>query len=181
MELVTDHVVRALDRLAQEYREKPRLAGVLSAAADQVQEAEQAGWQLYGVTIANASGPTLDILGALVGQGRDGFGDEDYRNHITARIAVNRSSGSVSDVKRAMVSLGATVTVKEWFPAEFEVLVATQLSSAVSGVALKFLRLLKAGGIRAILVWFEVPADEVFRWDTADQGWDEGYWGTAAE
>ena len=49
-------------------------------------------------SIDAAVGAQLDMIGAIVGQPRNGMTDDDYRIYCRARIATNRSGGSYEDL-----------------------------------------------------------------------------------
>jgi hypothetical protein len=64
-----------------------------------VQTVEVALEQLLTLrAIDTAEGAQLDVLGKVVGQGRGGLVDDDYRRYIRARVRANRSHGTVRDV-----------------------------------------------------------------------------------
>lgn len=66
---------------------------------DQVQEIENALWDVYFYRqLDNAVDATLDMLGKIVGQLRNGLDDDDYRRYIRARIFSNKSNGTVEDL-----------------------------------------------------------------------------------
>lgn len=99
LEHITDHDEAALARLAEQFKEKPKLAAFLSVFHRQVQEAEDAFWQLYeGRWVTSATGYVLDLLGKIVGQPRDGASDAEYRSRIVARVKANRSSGTLPEL-----------------------------------------------------------------------------------
>jgi hypothetical protein len=91
---ITDHKQRALDRLIEQYRDKPVIASIIGVFADQVQELEDIIQTLCTErTVAAADGETLDLLGDLVGIARQGFDDEFYRILIFVKIGQNVSQG----------------------------------------------------------------------------------------
>lgn len=92
--LNTEHVVEALDRLLEQYRKKTTWTSVITATVDQIQDLEQAIWDLdAGRNINTAVGVQLDNLGTLVGQERLGFDDDFYRVLLFVKIGVNTSEG----------------------------------------------------------------------------------------
>lgn len=184
MEQITDHAARAIARLLTQYRGAARLEAVVAAFADQVQAVEDAFADLLlARSLEAAAGAQLDVLGAILGEARQGYGDEAYRTHIAARVQTNRSGGTIPEVIAVMDSLAltvvdasATTVLIEQPPAAFVVRigVATATGSMVDFL-LSFLRALKPGGVRGILEWFHDPPADTFTWDgTADQAWDVG-------
>ena len=77
------------------YKNKPRMAALLTIFMNQIQDLEDALFELItDRTIDAAIGVQLDILGDIVGQpDRAGLSDDNYRTIIRARIKVNRSDG----------------------------------------------------------------------------------------
>jgi len=49
-------------------------------------------------SVDTAVGEQLNVLGRIVGQERAGLDDDDYRRVVRARISVNRSKGTISDL-----------------------------------------------------------------------------------
>jgi len=95
----TAHVAEGIDRFIEQYKQRPRMAAWLTSYLDQVQEIENALWDvLIARGIDQATDAQLDILGAIVNQPRRGLTDDDYRTFIRARIAVNRSNGRPDDL-----------------------------------------------------------------------------------
>ena len=60
---------------------------------------EDAYWDLLTLTdVYNAFGATLDQIGNLVGQPRNGLLDDAYQRYIVAKIAANKSDGLLEDL-----------------------------------------------------------------------------------
>ncbi len=79
--------------------ENPNLAGLLASYLEQVQDLEDAIWKvLIGRMPDYAEGASLDMLGKIVGERRNGALDEAFRTRIKARIAVNQSFGRPADI-----------------------------------------------------------------------------------
>ena len=96
---ITDHTAQAKARLIYQYQEKERLAAVLEALVDQVQDAEDAAWDLRASLFLDAATKDrLNILGAMVGEPRRNRSDTDYILAIRTRILINRSNGNPDDL-----------------------------------------------------------------------------------
>lgn len=96
---ITTHAVDAVARLLSQYRDKPRIAGLVSALAGRGQAVENALWSiLTQLALSTAADAWLDRLGAIVGEPRDGRTDVVYRASIRARIYANASNGRVEDL-----------------------------------------------------------------------------------
>lgn len=115
----TDYVPQAEARLPRVFRDKPRLFALLAAFAEGAQDFEAHAFGMYAPRfLANAVGATLDLYGAIVGQARLGMDDTSYRLRIRARMALNRSSGTVPDLIRIAQLLvpDNTVLLRESYP-----------------------------------------------------------------
>lgn len=116
----TDYVPQAEARLPRVFRDKPRLFALLAAFAEGAQDFEAHAFGMYAPRfLANAAGATLDLYGAIVGQARLGMDDTSYRLRIRARMALNRSSGTIPDLIRIAQLLvpNNTVLLRESYPA----------------------------------------------------------------
>src|SRR5690606_25505389 len=96
---MTNHVAKALTRVLAQFKDKPNYRAVLTALVEPAQSVEDALQQLLLDRAVNtAIGVQLDALGKIVKQPRAGLGDEDYRRYVRARIATNRSKGTIADL-----------------------------------------------------------------------------------
>lgn len=97
---ITDHAARAVARLVSQFKDSTEVKGFLTALAVQVQAAEDALYQvLVFRDVANATGVTLDRIGALVeAPTRGNLDDASYRRRVRAQILSNRSEGDCSDL-----------------------------------------------------------------------------------
>lgn len=164
---ILDHAARAKARLLAQYRDKPKLAGVLGALVNSVQEIEVALFDVLEQTaVATAVGVWLDRLGAIVGEPRDGASDADFRKYISARIRANRSHGTFEDVIEVIEAWGnatfftGDVTLTELGRASFHLDISGDIIpfSTIADAAhlARLARLLpktRAGGVGAQLLW----------------------------
>ncbi len=103
---ITGHSDQAVALLIEQYQEKPNLEKLIRAYVDELQHIEDAIWDvLQEQTVTNATGVNLDVIGRIVGEDRHGANDDDYRVRVTARIAVNRSSGQWFDLNSVASTL----------------------------------------------------------------------------
>ena len=94
LDLITNHVDVALGNLLQQYKEKPKIAALVTAIVGPVQTVEDAvNGMLTLRTIDGAVGVQLDKIGVIVGQARSGSTDDAYRIRIKIRIIQNLSQG----------------------------------------------------------------------------------------
>jgi len=155
MERITDHVPRALSRLAQQYRGKPKLAGTVTVLAKQIQEIEDMLFSILAETVDQAVGAQLDVLGRIVGEERLGDPDSNYRLRIKAGILLNVSSGTPEELLAIFRLLtsdlpGAVVQFEEQYPAALVVRILRVRINSPSTFA-GILQAAKDAGVRALL------------------------------
>lgn len=116
-----DHKGKAIERLAQQYKNSPQLMGVINAIADMFQLTEDAIYEMYGRLDIDASeGQQLDGIGGIVGIERQGYADATYRLLIKGKIAENTSTGTPEDIIQIynILTSGTTAYIGELFPAK---------------------------------------------------------------
>ncbi len=156
MQLVLTHAAEGIARLTERYR-KPLLSAMLASCLEEVQLLELSGWDLLTKRAPDtAEGKTLDLLGKLVGQSRQGRTDDGYRLWISARILVNRSSGLTKQLLALAFKLtGVPVRVQDYYPAAF-ILRATEPIFGSDGVEIaKLLKRAKTAGVLMNFHWFD--------------------------
>jgi len=178
---VSAHVTQAVANLVEQYKGKPNIAAVIGAFVDQVQDLEDALFELLQERDLNtAIGAQLDTLGAIVGEGRLGRNDDDYRLAIRGRILVNLSEGTPIDLLHLLEVLGegSAVVLTEYFPAALTVELVDAVEDEDEAHRIgDQLHAATAAGVLSHLIYHGVPEAERFRFDTAGQGFDEGKYG----
>jgi hypothetical protein len=92
---------------------KPKLGALISAFTDQVQDLENALYEMIlGRALPWATGVTLERIGNMVGRPRPAYGlaatdDRSYRALIYAQIVANTSYGTTEEVYSLMRLIGA--------------------------------------------------------------------------
>lgn len=132
IDAITTMTADALDRLASQYKGKERVEALISAFTDNGQLIENVIQDfLEDRTVDTAVGDQLDIIGAIVGETRQGRGDDEYRLAILSRIAINTSEGTPEEIISFLqVFTGANdVYLYELFPGNVDVYVDVDLSS----------------------------------------------------
>ncbi|MFZ5440449.1 MAG: hypothetical protein ACOZQL_10595 [Myxococcota bacterium] len=165
---LTDYGERAVAKLLAQYRDKPKLAGLVRELAERAQEIEGALFDaIKAWEVANASGAWLERLGEIVGEPRGGALDTEYRAFIAARIAANRSTGTVEDLLAVLKAwAGGTLpahTLKQYFPAAVEMKLTSPVATA--STVTRLLRLLKAtraAGIGQVVIYQLIPDANAF-------------------
>lgn len=149
---ILDHQAQAFARLAEQYKGSVSFTGLVAIATAEHQTLEQVLWDQFVETVDSAAGASLDVMGKVVGQPREGRDDATYRVWVKARVKVNRSGGTGADLVSIFTALcpGLTVRLEEHYPAAF-VLRLSGLAVTNAGVLGSILRLTKAGGVRAVL------------------------------
>lgn len=150
-----NHAAEAISHLIELFRNGPRNQSLLESVLSQSQELEDMLWALYyAFMVDTATGDQLDVLGRVVGETRQGRGDEDYRSAVRVRILVNSSSGTVPEmyaIAEGMVP-SATVRVQEVAPMTLSIQFDTLGSSSLRTV-FTMLRQAKQGGVRLLVTY----------------------------
>lgn len=131
-------------------------------------------------SVDTSIGAQLNTIGNIVGEEREGEGDDDYRRRIRGRIAVNRSKAGIGDIIRVTQLVladfpTAEIVVHHMGEGDLEVRIdAVAIPDDVADVLIKFLRLSVAAGIRIILESSTQAPSTWFTWDVDGVGWDQG-------
>ena len=118
--VLIDQVELGLDRMLSQWDDKPIIRGLFQSYLQGVQDVEDMWFQLMNERdLVSAIGAQLDILGSIVGEDRLGRDDEDYRDAIYNRIAINTSDGTPPRVTEILklISGGSEAKIMEYFPA----------------------------------------------------------------
>lgn len=144
------------------------------------QDIENALQQLKAYRFVDtAEGAQLDIIGRIVGQEREGLGDDDYRRYIRARIAANNSDGTTEDLITVgflvVYSENATFTVTQEGPATARFRVGgLAVTADLATILFKFIGAAKSAGVRIVLEWSSSAPGDTFTLD-AGPGLDVGH------
>jgi len=119
----TTHTAEALDHLLEVLKGKPDLAAFIAPFIDQIQDAENAAFELIDErTIDAAVGVQLDGIGQIIGETRDGRTDDDYRAGLKAKILINKTSGTIEEIIEIVILLVSnSVDIQDFYPASFYV------------------------------------------------------------
>lgn len=154
----TDYFAEAKSRLTQQFKGLPRIEGFLKAVSAEVQELEDAMWEVFIDRVLQSDLATDDLLaklGALVGQGSEGLSDAQYRILIQARILANRSSGRREELITILSTLcpGMTIRAHDYYPASFYLWPMGAVPVPPILVGASFLSVAVAAGVKLIFVW----------------------------
>lgn len=178
IEQITDHADQAKARLSQQFIGKTKVEALVDALLAPIQDLETALWDLLTKRqLDTAEGQQLDDIGEIVGEQRNGRIDTDYRRFISARIAVNRSRGTIPEllsITESILDDGAIDTV---FDNDGPATVVLRLGgtdvpdTTVLDILIYYLRQTVAAGVRIIIEWSSVDFGDAFYWDTGT--WDD--------
>lgn len=169
----TNHVAEALDHLAEQFKGKSKIEAFLTAFASQIQDLEDAGFEMYlDRWIATSEGIQLDGLGAIVGEDREGRGDEEYRLAILAQIQINFSEATPEDILLALTNFyRAIYQMVELGYADFIVRFVGIWTEGIDPATEDFVDLLNkvnGAGIEAWFQWSEYDDDSTFTFASGD-------------
>lgn len=166
---ITDHEGEAVARIPSRWYGLPNFEALVRAFVAPIQTLEDALWELLTLrTIDTGSGVTLDAIGAIIGEPRTTQTDDDeYRPYLRARIATNRSDGTVEALIRVCRVLlndpAVQVRVRTYPPASIVIRLRGAVPSATADALIGFLRSAKAAGVSLMLVSSEVDTLGTFR------------------
>lgn len=150
----SDHVARGLNKLLSQFADKPKVRAVLATYLRQLQVAEDLARDTVAVlSINSGTGIVLDRIGVIIGRGRRGLADDDYRFALRAQIRINRSCGIQEDfIAVLMLSVNNdpayTVECRDAGPACAEVILHGPAPATVIQVLWESVRQVKMCGVR---------------------------------
>lgn len=110
----------AEEKLLHQFENSPKLKSLIKSLVSPFQEILDHIQSLHhGRYVDAASGATLDVIGTIVGQPRNGMSDEDYRPWIKVRVHLNNGSGTPENVLAILVILfgaKANIQMEEYPP-----------------------------------------------------------------
>lgn len=170
-----DHQKRWLARVLTQFRSSPGLLGLIRAPLGASTVLETVFWTLLTITLDNAVGVQLDVIGARFKFERDGLEDDEYRALIPKWVQAIRSSGTTPQIAALLDRLDPTNTFliddEELDPATFSIdVTAPVLDDAEADVYRRFVKRSRAAAIRCSIYSYPLPADQLFT--LADEGDD---------
>lgn len=146
----TAHVEEAISHLTEYFKHGPRNQALVTAINEQVQEMEDTLWAMsQAFLLDTAVGDQLDLLGSLVGEGRQDRTDAAYRAAIRVRILVNKSEGLPEQLLEILegINSGATHVLNELYPASLHV-ESSDISPLSIQQTYRLLQAAKPAGVR---------------------------------
>lgn len=162
------HVTEGLARLLGQFSNASDLRSLLALLLGQIQSLEDdASDVAAGLTVSTATNYQLDIIGAIVGEPRQGRSDVQYRPRILSRIGINISNGRPDELLEIMTATnGSSFTLTEYQPAAFEL--SGAIDVAQLNDLLDILAALKPAGVDAHLTYWIAPMTVRFQYDGAN-------------
>lgn len=166
---ILDHIILAKKRLISQYKQKPRLEGLVEALVQDIQNLENTAVQLNTERgLDTAVGEQLDGIGQIVGLEREtGQSDDDYRTLIKAKIGINLSQGEPERmIQIYKVLTGADlVLLQELFPGA--VAISSEVDPGSQEEVDRLIRIMESmapAGVRVDFLGI-FDADEAFAFD----------------
>lgn len=155
---------------------------LLEVFVEPLQALEDMFFQLLDMLdIDGTSGVGLDLIGVLVGCGRQGDLDSRYRIRLRAQILVNKSEGTpqeIVDIVRLLIDDGAlAIVVTVGNDAEFQLQITDGfIPTAVGRQVETAIEQAKGFGIRSLVIWQDTEEYFGFDEDTNPNrlGFDDG-------
>lgn len=148
---IDNHIEIARDNLLAQYKDAPNLGSILDSFIKQVQDLENASWDLFeGRWVDSAQGQTLDDFGTIVGQERLGFDDDFYKILLYAKIGENVSQGEttrVVDVYK-IITRATRAELQEHYPAGVMLLSDGEINPITANFIWERLQRVVGAGIR---------------------------------
>jgi hypothetical protein len=118
----TAHVVQGVANFTTQFRDKPRLAALVTSWLTQCQALENVLWDLLTLRMLDnplTAGAQLDVIGNVVGQQREGLADADYIQFLRARIKANSSDGRLEtliEILQLILGTSAVISARDYPP-----------------------------------------------------------------
>lgn len=179
IEYKATHVSEGQDQLITQFVRQPNMRAMLGTWLAQVQEAEDALFQLLGVPedITAQEGDVLDLIGRIVGQEREGRTDVVYRRWLLGRLQANRASGLPDELMAVLRTiLEKNPEYAEFYPASFAL--RTNCTAEEAADLALLLSEVRAAGVRGDLEYSETTDAETFTFasgDSVEYGGTQGF------
>ena len=149
---IEDFEARAIALLLSQYRDKIRITALVAAFGTMTQSLENEIDEILTMRLLDvAEGKNLDLYGNIVDEPRGGLDDVDYRRFIRAKILINLSRGTPSDLIAIwkLLTESPEVSYKELYPAtiKFQALIEPDLSDDVLNRIGRAMRSVKPAGV----------------------------------
>lgn len=155
-------------RLTSVFKGKVRIEGLLRAFLTGHQNVENAlQVMLEDRALLTAYGAQLDIIGEIVGQPREGRGDEEYLTYIIAKIGQNISKGTATEVITIfnLLTGSANPLLIELGNATIEIYSDVDISGLDSDSIYTFMGLVVSAGVKIGAIGHTNGEEDYFGWE----------------
>lgn len=171
IEYIDDHVEKALDRILEQYKNKSKVRGLITAIVKPLQGIEDAAQPLLTLRHVNtAVGAQLDGVGQIVGLARElEQDDEDYRALIKAKIVQNLNNGTPEEVIAAAKFFLNTTEIwfTENYPAEVDIQTTEEIEESLRPKLRKVLEKFLPSGV-ALGIFGQYDVERPFLFDSGE-------------
>lgn len=173
---IQTHIADALNRLMQQYRGQPNIAGLYTSFVQQIQDLENAifaldaGRQLFDGASSPAVGQQLDEIGTIVGISRNGLSDAEYLLFIFGKIAENFSDTTIPTILNIIgyVFQAEQVLLQEIYPAGIAIqMIGSPINPSLYVIAKSLVQSALGAGIGIVFAGAS-PNLNVFRFEAPD-------------
>lgn len=173
----TNHEELAKSRYIDQYKDKPKLAALIASYAEQIQDLEDAAFEvMLERVLANAVGAQLVIIANIVGASITTADDDQLRIIIQTQIAINLSDGTPEDLinilRLILLTSGEAFHIREEPPHQVRLVIDDPLSSIINpNTAATLLDSADVASIRILLDYFNSASeDDTFGFADANGG-----------
>jgi len=170
----TNHEALAVSRFIDQFKDKEKLAALISSYAEQIQDLEDVAFEvMLERVLDNAVGVQLQTIAKIVGAPITTSDDDELRIIIRTQIAINLSDGTPEDLinvlRLILLASGETFHLREEPPHQVRLVVDDPLSTIVNpATAVGLLDSADMASIRVLLDYFVSLAADSFTY--ADSG-----------
>ena len=171
-----DHEDQAVGNLISQFKTKSVFEAVIRSYVAELQELEVVFQQIVdSIDVDTATDAQLTVLGAIVGEQRQGRADDAYRVAIKVRILLNKSNGTAEEVREIMRTFAGDFTIRfsELYPAAFVARIIEDFDFSTIDAAELGRVVSKARGTAINSQTIAMPANR-FKFSTTGQGFGAG-------
>lgn len=174
---ITDHTLQAIANLLWQFQDRPRLTELVNIFTAEIQDLEDLYNDLFDKRyLDNAEGAQLDVYGRIIGWPRYDFNDDDYRKLLKVGILANQTDSQIDEITYIISQL---TEVPAWYvqrgQAHYSLtsLIPSDLSDEIMTIIISLMDRISPAGVSWEVI-LGLSGDQVFRFDTANQGYDQG-------
>jgi hypothetical protein len=177
MDKITTHIADAKARLLEQYKGAPNFEALWDIFVQQVQEIEDAIYDVIGLLdVETMEGDQLDLLGRVLGRTRQEMDDETYRVFLKSQIGINTSRGTTEQLLAVfkILTAGSTCTISEDYPAAVELVIDGALRAVIKNNIQAILQDVVGAGVWVKGITLTVGDPFILGWSTEADPTTEG-------